>query len=185
MGTFFWLTRYTGTKPWNNIPLNIKQSPSVMSLHCQVKLLFFSTNYQVYAFYYLTEVSKPRQYRIPPLLLFNVINNNSVLSSNFRESLRSHLISIRVMQGQRILLSNKDFYPRGGGTLPDFGTGTCHQGFKNIPVCYTYFSKMYTQLLPIFRKWIPDPIPIAKIAKIDTAPYTKIVKIDTVPYTEL
>ena len=35
--------------------------------------------------------------------------------------------------------------------------------------------------VPFFRKCIPDPMPIAKIAKIDTVPYTKIVKIDTLP----
>ena len=39
--------RYTGAKSWNNIPFNIKQSPSVMSFCRQVKLHLFSTNYQV------------------------------------------------------------------------------------------------------------------------------------------
>ena len=39
--------RYTGAKSWNNIPFNIKQSPSVTSFRRQVKLHLFSTNYQV------------------------------------------------------------------------------------------------------------------------------------------
>ena len=39
--------RYTGAKSWNNIPFNIKQSPSVTSFRRQVKLHLFSANYQV------------------------------------------------------------------------------------------------------------------------------------------
>ena len=87
----------------------------------------------------------------------------------------------------------KGLTPGGGGYLTSFCTGTCHRGFKNIPVPYTNFSKMYTRLytnfskiytrdfIPIFRKCIPDPLQIVKIAKIDTVPHTKIAKIDTLP----
>ena len=39
--------RYSGAKSWNNIPLNIKQSPSVTSFRRQLKLHLFSANYQV------------------------------------------------------------------------------------------------------------------------------------------
>ena len=71
------------------------------------------------------------------------------------------------------------------GYLTRFWTGTCHRSFKNMPVRYTNlskmyarlctnFSKIYAQLYTNFSKCIPDPIPIAKIAKIDTVPYTKI-----------
>ena len=37
--------RYTVATFWNNIPLNIKQSPSVMRFRCQLKLHLLSTNY--------------------------------------------------------------------------------------------------------------------------------------------
>ena len=64
----------------------------------------------------------------------------------------------------------------GGGYLTRFWTGTCHRSFKNRPVSYTIFLKIYTRLYTNFPK-----IPISKILKIDTVPYTKIVKIDTFP----
>ena len=39
--------RYVLAKSCNNIPLKIKQSPSVMSFRRQLKLHLFSSNYQV------------------------------------------------------------------------------------------------------------------------------------------
>ncbi len=38
--------RYAGAKSWNNIPFNIKQSPSVISFRHRLKLFLFSTKYQ-------------------------------------------------------------------------------------------------------------------------------------------
>ena len=61
----------------------------------------------------------------------------------------------------------------GGWYLTTFWTGTWHRSFKNRPVPYTNFLKIYTRLYTNFPK-----IPISKIAKIDTVPYAKIVKID-------
>ena len=37
--------RYTGTKSWNNITLNSKQSPSVKSFRHHLNLHLFSTKY--------------------------------------------------------------------------------------------------------------------------------------------
>ena len=48
--------------------------------------------------------------------------------------------------------------------------GTCHRGFKNIPVPYTNFSKMYTQLSTNF-------------SKIYTRLYTNFPKMHTRSYT--
>ena len=44
-----------------------------------------------------------------------------------------------------------------GGYLTRLWTGTCHQGFKNIPVPYTKFSKMYTRLYTNFPKMYTRP----------------------------
>ena len=64
--------------------------------------------------------------------------------------------------------------PRGrhdpGGYLTRFWTGTCHRGFKNIPVPYANFSKMYTRLYTNFSKTY-------------TRLYTKFPKVHTRPYT--
>ena len=87
-------------------------------------------------------------------------------------------------------------FPGGGGYLTRFWTGTCHRGFKNIPVpytncskihtrLYTNFSKIYTRLYTNFPKMHTRPYTNCEIAKIDTVPYTKIVKFDTVPYTKI
>ena len=57
-----------------------------------------------------------------------------------------------------------------GGYLTSFWTGTCHRGFKNIPVPYTNFSKMYTQLYTNF-------------SKIYTRLYTNFPKMHTRSYT--
>ena len=45
----------------------------------------------------------------------------------------------------------------GGGYLTSFWTGTCHRGFKNIPVPYTNYSKMYTRLYTNFPKMHTRP----------------------------
>ena len=37
--------RYAGAKSWNNIPFNIKQSPTLISFRKRLKLHLFSTNY--------------------------------------------------------------------------------------------------------------------------------------------
>ena len=58
----------------------------------------------------------------------------------------------------------------GGGTLTRFSTGSCHRGFKNIPVPYTNFSKLYTRLYTNF-------------SKIYTRLYTKFPKMHTRSYT--
>ena len=81
-------------------------------------------------------------------------------------------------------VSNKIFP---GVHLTRFWSGTCHRGFKNIPVPYTNFLKTYTrpELIPIFRQSISDLIFHSKILQIGTVPYTKIVKIDTVLYTNI
>ena len=62
-----------------------------------------------------------------------------------------------------------------GVHLTRFWSGTCHRGFKNIPVPYTNFSKKY------IRPYVFH----SKILKIGTVSYTKIVKIDTVLYTNI
>ena len=59
---------------------------------------------------------------------------------------------------------------RGGGYLTRFWTGTCHRGFKHIPVPYTNFSKMYTRLY-------------TNLSKIYTGFYTNFPKMHTRPYT--
>ena len=59
---------------------------------------------------------------------------------------------------------------QGGGYLTRFWTGTCHRGFKNIPVPYTNFSKMYTRLY-------------TKFSKTYTRLYTNFPKMHTRPYT--
>ena len=62
-----------------------------------------------------------------------------------------------------------------GVHLTRFWSGTCHRGFKNIPVPYTNVSKKY------IRPYVFH----IKILKRGTVSYTKIVKIDTVVYTNI
>ena len=57
-----------------------------------------------------------------------------------------------------------------GGNLTRFLTGTCHRGFKHIPVPYTNFSKMYTRLY-------------TNLSEICTGLYTNFPKMHTRPYT--
>ena len=74
----------------------------------------------------------------------------------------------------------------GGGDLTRFWSGTCHRGFKNIPVPYINFLKKYTRpYTNLSKKYIRPDIFHIKILKIGTVPYTKIVKIDTVLYTNI
>ena len=42
-----------------------------------------------------------------------------------------------------------------GGDLTRFWTGTCHRSFKNIPLPYTNFSKMYTRPYTNLRSIYP------------------------------
>ena len=71
---------------------------------------------------------------------------------------------------QRRFLSKTWCRTRGGGYLTRFWTGTCHRGFKHIPVPYTNFSKMYTQLY-------------TNLYKIYTGLYTNFPKMHTRPCT--
>ena len=69
-----------------------------------------------------------------------------------------------------------------GVHLTRLWSGTCHRGFKNIPVPYTTFLKSIPDLLPIFRKRISELIFHTKILKIGTFSLFQIVKIDVVLY---
>ena len=92
----------------------------------------------------------------------------SVGSSSNLISLDWHLLKLRALMFLNST-NNKTQTP-GGGYLTRFWTGTCHRGFKNIPVPYTNFSKMYTRLYTNFSKTY-------------TRLYTKFPKVHTRPYT--
>ena len=73
----------------------------------------------------------------------------------------------------------------GGCTQPDFGRGCTIKASRIYSFLIPIFFKSIPDLLPILKKCISDTLFHRKILKIGTVPFTKIVKIDTVLYTNL
>ena len=78
--------------------------------------------------------------------------------------------SSHIFEQKLVFVETLTNQPPGGGYLTRFWAGTCHRGFKHIPVPYTNFAKMYTRLY-------------TNLSKIYTGLYTNFPKMHTQPYT--